>query len=148
MTSHSAPTGNPADVPEGPAPSTGRADADPRSPGIRWSRWGWLPYLLLAAFVGYWALTHTGAVVSGAGSWRAVAVGIGAGLLTLILLVGIARLTRRGWVGQLAGLVPLVVAVALAVLPSYLPSTVNEAAPDGLAAANPPSGSSLSLIHI
>jgi len=100
-----------------------------------------VPYLLLAAFVGYWALTHTGAVISGAGSWRALAFGVGAGLLTVILLVGVARLTRRGWAGQLAGLVPLVIAVTVAVLPSYLPSTVNEAAPEGLTAAAPPSAS-------
>ena len=100
-----------------------------------------MPYLLLAAFVGYWALTHTGAVISGAGSWRAVAFGVGAGLLTVLLLVGVARLTRRGWAGQLAGLVPLVTAVTVAVLPSYLPSTVNEAAPEGLTAAAPPSAS-------
>lgn len=104
---------------------------------IRWSRWGWLPYLLIAAFVGYWAITHTGAVVSGAGSFRAIAFGVGAGLLTLILLVGVARLTRRGWAGQIAGLVPLIVAVVLAVLPSYTPTTVDEAAPEGLAAAAP-----------
>jgi len=102
---------------------------------LRWPLWGWVPYALLAAFVGYWALTHTGAVVSGATSPRAIAFGIGAGLLTLILLVGVARLTHRGWVGQLAGLVPLVVAVVLAVLPSYQPTTVNEAAPGGLPAA-------------
>lgn len=104
---------------------------------IHWSRWGWVPYLLIAAFVGFWAATHTGAVVSGAGSWRAVAFGIAAGVLALGLLVGVARLTRRGWAGQLAGLVPLIAAVAVAVLPSYLPSTVNEAAPDGLADAPP-----------
>lgn len=115
--------------------------APPAATRVRWPRWGWLPYVLLGGFVGYWALTHTGAVISGATSWRAVAFGIATGLLTVILLVGITRLTRRGWAGQLAGLVPLVVAVTLAVLPSYLPSTVNEAAPEGLPAAVAPSAS-------
>ncbi len=100
-----------------------------------------MPYLLLAGFVGFWALTHLGAVVSGAGSWRAVTFGIGAALLAVLLLVGIARLTRRGWAGQLAGLVPLVAAVTVAVLPSYLPSTVDEAAPEGLTAPPTPSTS-------
>ncbi|MDQ3735615.1 MAG: DM13 domain-containing protein [Actinomycetota bacterium] len=103
-------------------------------PKVRWPLWGWLPYALLAAFVGFWALTHTGAVISGAGSWRAIAFGVGAGVLTLLLLVGVARLTGRGWAGQLAGLVPLLVAVIVAVLPSYTPSRVNEAAPEGLSA--------------
>lgn len=108
---------------------------------LRWPIWGWLPYLLLGAFVGYWALTHTGAVISGAGSWRAIGFGLGTAALSVLLLVGLARLTRRGWAGQLAGLVPLVVAVTLAVVPSYQPSTVNEAAPDGLPAPSVPTAS-------
>jgi len=123
--------------PTGSTGATQSVDA-PMVRRVRWARLGWLPYLLLGAFVGYWALTHTGAVISGARSWRAVAFGVGAGLLTVIALLGVARLTRRGWAGQLAGLVPLVVAVTLAVLPSYLPSTVNEAAPEGLTAAAAP----------
>lgn len=113
----------------------GRIDATP----LRWPRWGWVPYLLIAAFVGVWALTHTGAVVSGATSWQAVTFGIGAALLTLALLVGVARLTGRGWTGQLAGLVPLIAAVTIAVLPSYISSTVDEAAPEGLSTAATPS---------
>lgn len=141
-------------------PSQGRTDPSTAGPAagdggsgrtrrIRWPRWGWAPYVLVAGFVGFWAATHTGAVISGLGSWRAVAFGIAAGILTLVLLVGVARLTRRGWAGQLAGLVPLIAAVTVAVLPSYLPSTVNEAAPEGLAdaesapsaAPEPPAGS-------
>lgn len=109
--------------------------------GVRWPRWGWIPYLLIAGFVAFWAVTHTGAVVSGAGSWQALAFGIAAAVLTVGLLVGVARLTRRGWAGQLAGLVPLVVAVTVAVVPSYVSSTVDEAAPEGLTAAAPPAAS-------
>jgi len=112
-------------------------------PALRWPRWGWLPYLLLAVFVGFWALTHIGAVVSGAGSWQAVTFGLAAGLLTVVLLIGVARLTRRGWAGQLAGLLPLVAAVTVAVLPSYLPSTVDEAAPEGLTAGPAPTASDI-----
>lgn len=107
---------------------------------FRWSRWAWIPYVLVAAFVGFWAATHTGAVISGATSWRAIAFGIGAGVLALGLLVGVARLTRKGWAGQLAGLVPLVIAVVVAVLPSYVSTTVNEAAPEGLPSASAPAG--------
>lgn len=119
--------------PDGPQHRTGTTE-----PAQRWPRWGWLPYLLVAAFVGFWALTHIGAVVSGAGSWQAVTFGVGAALLAVLLLMGVARLTHRGWAGQLAGLVPLVAAVTVAVLPSYLPSTVDEAAPEGLIAAPTP----------
>lgn len=122
-------TPSPPDSPSGPSQAAKAT--------IRWPRWGWLPYVLIAAFVGYWAATHTGAVISGATSWRAIAFGIAAGLLTLGLLVGVARLTRRGWAGQLAGLVPLVAAVAVAVLPSYITTTVDESAPEGLTAASP-----------
>ncbi len=118
---------------------SGRVSADAAGKAaIRWPLWGWLPYALLAAFVGFWALTHTGAVISGASSWRAIAFGIGAVVLALLLLVGVARATRRGWAGQLAALVPLVAAVILAVVPSYLPTTVNEAAPEGLPGAGAP----------
>lgn len=120
-----------------PSGKDGKQDGRARN---AYPAWGWLPYLLIAAFVGFWALTHVGAVVSGASSWPAVAFGIGAGVLTLVLLVGVARLTKRGWLGQLAGLVPLITAVTVAVLPSYLPSAVNEAAPEGLAEANPVPG--------
>ena len=108
---------------------------------VRWPRWGWIPYLLIGAFVTFWAVTHVGAVVSGAGSWKAVGFGIAAGVLTVAALVGVARLTRRGWAGQLAGLVPLVAAVVIAVLPSYVTSSVNEAAPEGLDAVAAPSAS-------
>ncbi len=120
-------------APDGPQHRTGTTE-----PALRWPRWGWLPYLLVAAFVGFWALTHSGAVVSGAGSWQAVTFGVGAALLAVSLLMGVARLTHRGWAAQLAGLVPLVAAVTVAVLPSYLPSTVDEAAPEGLIAAPTP----------
>ena len=150
MTTHSARVQDQAGTSEPPGESPG---ADNHSRGgsgsrsgtgstrIHWPRWGWLPYLLIAAFVGFWALTHIGAVVSGAGSAKAVTFGIAAGLLTLGLLVGVARLTRRGWTGQLAGLVPLVAAVTVAVLPSYLSTSVSEAAPEGLNAAAPPPSS-------
>ncbi|MDQ4038597.1 MAG: DM13 domain-containing protein [Actinomycetota bacterium] len=148
MSSHSSHTERQGPSPEAPLvlEPAGSSDAADRETAavkrrVSWPRWGWLPYLLLGAFVGFWALTHTGAVISGAGSWRAVAFGIGAGLLSVLLLLGVARLTRRGWAGQLTGLVPLLVAVTLAVLPSYLPSTVNETAPAGLTAAAPPAPS-------
>lgn len=108
---------------------------------VRWPRLGWLPYLLIGLFVAFWAVTHSGAVISGTRSWQAITFGLGAGLLTLVLLIGVARLTRRGWAGQLAGLVPLVAAVVVAVLPSYVSSTVNEAAPQGLDVAAAPSAS-------
>lgn len=153
MTRHSAPAQDRAARSDPRTQSSGAHDrsgsgsvahSDGGRSGLRWPRWGWLPYLLIAAFVGFWAVTHTGAVVSGAGSWQALTFGIAAGLLTLGLIVGIARLTRRGWAGQLAGLVPLVIAVAIAVVPSYVSSSVNEAAPDGLTAAVPNSSSSSS----
>ncbi len=149
MTRHSTPVQDHAGTSEPPV-ATG-ADGLPgadsaissgtaRAP-VSWPRWGWIPYLLIGAFVAFWALTHVGAVVSGAGSWQAITFGIGAGVLTLALLVGVARLTRRGWAGQLAGLVPLVAAVAVAVLPSYVSSTVSEAAPEGLDSVAAPSAS-------
>lgn len=145
MGSHATDTQHPGDAADG-SPPTGPTEASDRrarrgGTRIRWPRWGWVPYLLLGVFVGYWAATHTGAVVSGATSWRAIVFGIGAGLLALALLVGIARLTKRGWAGQLAGLVPLIAAVVVAVLPSYLTTTVSEAAPEGLTAADTPSAS-------
>lgn len=121
---------------------TGGSDGDSPSGdrGFRWSRWAWIPYVLIAAFVGFWAATHSGAVISGATSFRAIAFGIGAGILALALLFGVARLTHHGWAGQLAGLVPLVIAVVIAVLPSYVSTTVNEAAPEGLPSASAPAG--------
>lgn len=122
----------------GDSGGSGGADGGDPSGGrrFRWSRWAWIPYVLIAAFVGFWAATHIGAVVSGATSWRAIAFGIGAGVLALALLFGVARVTRQGWAGQLAGLVPLVIAVVIAVLPSYVSTTVNEAAPEGLPPAS------------
>lgn len=111
-------------------PARRRDDSPTSSP--RYPRLGWLPYLLLAVLVGVWALTHVGAVTSGATSVRAWGFAIGAGGLATALIVGVSRLTRRGWAGQLAGLLPLLAASVVAVLPSYLPSEVNEAAPDGL----------------
>ena len=142
MTRHGATTQNQGEGTDAPAQSSGAGDSPagrskPAKAKIQWPHLGWIPYVLISVFVGFWALTHIGAVVSGAGSWQAVTFGIGAGVLALGLLVGIARLTRRGWAGQLAGLLPLVVAVTIAVLPSYISSTVNEAAPDGLTAAAP-----------
>lgn len=104
----------------------------------RWPRLGWVPYLLIAAFVGIWALTHFGAVVSGARSWQAITFGLAAGLLTVALIIGVTRLSGRGWAGQLAGLVPLVIAVTIAVLPSYISTSVDDAAPEGLSAADAP----------
>ncbi len=147
MTRHSTPVEDQAGTSEVPASSGGTDEPSPDASGghtgptrarVSWPRWGWLPYLLIGAFVAFWAVTHIGAVVSGAGSSKAVGFGIAAGALTGVAVVGVARLTRRGWAGQLAGLVPLVAAVAVAVLPSYVSSTVSEAAPEGLDAAAAP----------
>lgn len=124
-------------------PDQGLAGA-PIEPGrrdgtrITWPLMGWVPYVLVGAFVAFWAVTNTNALIAGASSWRAILFGIGAGALTVGLLIGIARLTGRGWAGQMAGLVPLVVAVVFAVLPSYITTTVSESAPEGLPPAAAP----------
>lgn len=114
------------------SPARTSAPGSHRRLGGRFPWWGWLPYLVLGLAVTFWAITHFGAVVSGAGSPQAIGFGIGALVLAGLLLIGVARLTRRGWAGQLAGLVPLIAASVIAVLPSYVSTAVDEAAPDGL----------------
>lgn len=71
-------------------------------------------------------------MTSGAQSPRSWLVAVGTGVLALVLLSGVAKLTRRGWAGHLAGLVPLIAASVVAVLPSYVFRAMDEAAPEGL----------------
>lgn len=101
----------------------------------RFPLWGWAPYAVIALLAGVWAVTHWGAVISGASSPKAIAFGVAALGLAALLLLGVAWLTGRGWAGQLAGILPLMAAAAVAVLPSYLPTTVDDAAPEGVVAA-------------
>ena len=128
--------------PEAYAPPTEPQTGPPTTPSWRrFPLWGWIPYLVLGVLAGIWAATHWGAVVSGARSIKAIGFGAAAVVLAVLLLVVVARLARRGWAGQLAGLLPLIAAAVIAVLPSYVTTTVNDAAPDGLVAASETSSS-------
>lgn len=88
---------------------------------------GWLPSVCLAAAgVGFLLWLRPSVVTSGLTSWRVWAFVLLVFAAARFLPKGVAALGGPGWLGRVAGILPIVAALAWAVLPAFRDTTVNE----------------------
>lgn len=87
----------------------------------------WLPSVGLAAVgVGFLLWLRPSVVTSGLTSWRVWAFVALVFLAARFLPKGVAALGGPGWLGRVVGILPVVAALAWAVLPAFRDTTVNE----------------------
>ncbi len=99
---------------------------------------GWLlPIGLAGAGTAVLLWRSPNAVLSGLTSWRAWAFVALAGAAAALLPLGVRALGGPGWLGRVAGILPIVAALTWAVLPAFHNTTVDE--PLAVASSTAPS---------